>query len=475
MKGMLKQSSPQQNQSTENRDHLILFGLMCPSMLMPMVSAMSRVALPIIRDDFALQADVAAWVDVSFSLPFMLLMPVYGRLGDGLGPRLLLIIGIALFTLGSATVMAATDLTWLFLGRALQGVGLSGMMPLSIALITSTFPPKTRGRTMGTWSTVGPATAFVGPLLAGFLVADWGWRSAFAPPLLFGLFALFVVYKIIPYRIGEIEVGFLRSFDWGGVGLLIPGISSLIFFLSSRPITGIEPLEDWRLLLLATLFLAAFFWWEKRHSSPFMPLDLLANSAFLRGSYCASMRMVIMAGITFLIPLYLVDVQQMQPAELGGMLMIGAGAMTLIVRIAGGWSDNWSSRWLVATGLLVQMMVMLAFSQLPGDASLWKIGLLLGAHGLGAGLMLATLHKNVMGSVEEPNTGAAAGLYSMFRFLGSAMGTALCGVLLQVQIEQQAAIVEAYQQVFLTIAIFPLSGIIVAFSPRDQSGDTSDL
>ena len=89
--------------------------------------------------------------------------------------------------------------------------------------------------------------------------------------------------------------------------------------------------------------------------------------------------------------------------------------------------------------------------------------------------MLATLHKNVMGSIEEPNTGAAAGLYSMFRFLGSAMGTALCGVLLQVQIEQQAAIVEAYQQVFLTIAIFPLSGIIVAFSPRDQSGDTSDL
>ena len=206
-----------------------------------------------------------------------------------------------------------------------------------------------------------------------------------------------------------------------------------------------------------------------------MPLDLLANSAFLRGSYCASMRMVIMAGITFLIPLYLVDVQQMQPAELGGMLMIGAGAMTLIVRIAGGWSDNWSSRWLVATGLLVQMMVMLAFSQLPGDASLWKIGLLLSANGLGAGLMLATLHKNVMGSIEEHNTGAAAGLYSMFRFLGSAMGTALCGVLLQVQIEQQAAIVEAYQQVFLTIAIFPLSGIIVAFSPRDQSGDTSDL
>ena len=119
-------------------------------MLMPMVSSMSRVALPIVRDDFALQADVTAWIDVGFSLPFMLLMPVYGRLGDGLGARRLLMIGIALFALGSTMVIAATDLTSLLLGRALQGIGLSGMMPLSMALITATFPAGIRGRALGT-------------------------------------------------------------------------------------------------------------------------------------------------------------------------------------------------------------------------------------------------------------------------------------------------------------------------------------
>ncbi|HIG56513.1 MAG TPA: MFS transporter [Candidatus Handelsmanbacteria bacterium] len=459
--------APSQQMSIANNRH-ILFGLMCPSMLMPMISAMSRVALPIVRDDFALQADVVAWIDVGFSLPFMLLMPVYGRLGDGLGPRRLLILGIALFALGSAAVITATDLTSLLFGRALQGFGLSGMMPLSMALITATFPAEIRGRAMGTWSTIGPATAFFGPLLAGVLVANWGWRWAFAPSLLFGLLALVAVYMTIPKPVGKIDIGFLREFDWGGVALLAPGMSLLIFFLSSRPITGVEPLEDWRLLLAAALFLTAFVSWEKRCRSPFMPLDLFANGAFLRSSFCASMRMVVMAAITFLIPLYLVDVQKMRPTELGGMLMIGAGAMTLIVRVAGALSDSCSSRWLVVAGLSVQMGVMLAFWQLPGNASLWSIGLTLGAHGLGAGLMLATLHKSVMGNVEQSDTGAAAGLYGMFRFGGATTGTALCGVFLQMQLDSGAAVLASYQQVFLLMAIFPFLGILVAFTLRDQ-------
>ena len=116
----MTQDSPKKNSSSARR---ILFGLMWPVMLMPMVSTMSRVALPIVRDNFELRADVTAWVDVGFSLPFMLLMPVYGRLGDGLGPRRLLMVGMAIFALGSAAVMMANDLTLLLLGRALQGAG----------------------------------------------------------------------------------------------------------------------------------------------------------------------------------------------------------------------------------------------------------------------------------------------------------------------------------------------------------------
>ena len=90
-----------------------------------------------------------------------------------------------------------------------------------------------------------------------------------------------------------------------------------------------------------------------------------------------------------------------------------------------------------------------------------------GAHGLSAGFMLATLHKVVMGSVSEEEMGTAAGLYSMFRFLGAAMGTALSGVLLQQYLDAGLPMVAAYQSVFLVIALFPALGVVVALSLRD--------
>ena len=74
--------------------------------------------------------------------------------------------------------------------------------------------------------------------------------------------------------------------------------------------------------------------------------------------------------LSFLVPLYLVDIQGLGPAQLGGLLMIGAGTMALVVRLAGGMADRWSSRWLVVAGLAVQMSVMLIFSRLPGDVPL---------------------------------------------------------------------------------------------------------
>ena len=108
----------------------ILISLMFPSMVMPLTSSMSRVALPIIRDHFRLQADMTAWVATAFMLPFMILMPVYGRLSDGLGKRRLILAGIFIFSIGTAIATLAPSLSWLMAGRAIQGVGVGGIMPL---------------------------------------------------------------------------------------------------------------------------------------------------------------------------------------------------------------------------------------------------------------------------------------------------------------------------------------------------------
>ena len=98
----------------------ILYSLMVPTMMMPLLSSMSRVALPIVRNDFQIAADMTAWVDAIFTLPFMFLMPVYGRLSDGVGRRRLILAGIVIFAIGTTMTVTAANLAWLMAGRAIR-------------------------------------------------------------------------------------------------------------------------------------------------------------------------------------------------------------------------------------------------------------------------------------------------------------------------------------------------------------------
>ena len=445
----------------------MLYSLMFPSMLMPLISSMTRVALPMIRDAFGISADMTAWVATAFTLPFMMLMPIIGRLSDSVGKRRLLLAGIATFWLGSIITVIASGLTWIMIGRVIQGMGISGMMPLGMAFISTIFRPEERGRALGTWSSVGPLTGFVSPLLAGFLVEQWGWRSAFVPAVVVAVVTFVVVYKSIPSGLSTIRPNFWRKFDWIGALLLSLSTTFLLFYLSSRPITGVAPLHDWRLGLAMLTALVSFIVWEQRCADPFIRLSIFQNGIFSLSSFCGAMRMFTMAGSGFLLPLYLVDVHGIPATALGVMLMLNPGAMALMVRFGGWAGDRWGSRWPVMIGFAAQAGVMFGYWLLPADASLWAIGALQVAYGLGVGLMLAALHRSAMGTIADEQMGAAAGLYSMIRFLGMAIGTALAGVLLQNYLDTNIMHVEAYQWVYFYFGVGSSLGILFTFFLRE--------
>ena len=448
----------------------ILYALMLPAMLMPIVSSMSRVALPIIRNDFSISADMTAWIATAFSLPFMITMPVYGRLSDGVGRRRLILAGIAVFTVGTTVTIFATDLTWLMVGRVIQALGVAGMMPLGMALLSVIFAPDERGKALGTWSQIGPISAFVGPLVAGFLVDGWGWRAAFVPPLIFAVMALVAVYHFVPAGLSTVRPNFLRQFDWIGVVLLAFTATLLLFYLSSRPITGMEPLQDMGLLAGTLISGTLFLWWEWRHPDPFISLAIFHNRMFDIASTGAMLRMFTMAGAGFLIPLYLVDVRHLNATQMGVMLMIVPGFMALMVRVGGQWADRRGSGALpVAIGFVMQGTVLVALSLLPASAPLWHVGALLALQGLGVGIMLAALHSAALSKTSVEQMGVAAGVYSMVRFSGMAIGTALAGVLLENLLGEYALPITAYQQAFLSFAFVSLAGLIVSFGLRQRA------
>ena len=172
----------------------IVISLVFPTMLMPFSNGIDRVTLPIIRDDFSIQPDMVAWVATAFSLPFTILTSVYGRLSDGLGKRRLILVGSLLFVVGTTITLFSSNLVWLMIGRALQGVGTGVMMPMAMALISEIVTPARRGKVLGTWAITGPASASTALLVSGFIVEQWGWRTAWVTPLFLGYLAIVVVY-----------------------------------------------------------------------------------------------------------------------------------------------------------------------------------------------------------------------------------------------------------------------------------------
>ena len=272
-------------------------------------------------------------------------------------------------------------------GRAVQGIGASGLMPLGMAFISAIFAADQRGKALGTWSQVGPIAGFVGPLLAGVIITAWGWRASFVVPLLVGLAGFLVVYYVIPSGLSNIEPGFLRHFDWPGVALADRhGHWACSSILSSRPITGAGHRSPtggcWS---MTVCFWAPAAVVGAAAGRSVYSLDVFENRVFVQASGAASMRMVIMAGVGFLIPLYLVDVRDMSAAAMGVMLVINPGAMALMVRQGGQIADRWGSRMPVLIGMVAQISVVIMLFFLPATAPIWMLVLILAFHGLGAG------------------------------------------------------------------------------------------
>ena len=444
----------------------ILIGLMVPMGMTVLNLSMFGVALPAIRSGFAVDADQIAWLVTAYTLPFVLFMPLYGRLGDGLGKSRLFMVGIVVFSVGTVVSLFSLDLRMLMLGRVLQGIGTAGVNPLCIALITDLFPAAERGKALGTWSSTGPATSMIGPFLGGFLVDHWGWRAMFIPGLIAAGVALYVMRGRLPASRTAAQPGFLRSFDWAGLILLSGAVIFFMFFLSSRPITGVAPLHDWRLLAITAAFVAAFYVWERRFSSPLIDLSIFTRHNFSRSSLAALTRMFMMSGEAFLIPLYFTDIYGLSASQIGFVITLHAGSLLITVRLGGKLADRWQARYPSLVGVGIQIRALATFALLPADTPLAVAALVLIVHGLGAGLSLAVLSQSAMSDIPQEQSGAAAGLYSMIRFAGSILGTTLGGVLLALTLERSALPLDAYQVVFWFVAGVGVIGFVLATGIR---------
>ncbi len=444
----------------------LLAALMAPTLSSITMLAMFAVAIPSLRAEFSLTEDVASWLQVAYALPFMMFMPLYGRLANSLGARRLLLLGLGLFTVGTALILIVETLETIFLARAIQGMGAAGINPLSMAIIMHHAPSDRRGNMLGTWNSIGPISGMVGPLVGGFLIDLYGWRSIFAFALVIALAALLLAHHGIPFDKHETSKrkrDVLRTFDWPGVILFNAGITLFVFYLSSRPISGVAPLADWRFLVSAVVVGAAFVVLQRRRRDPFIRLSIFRNRNFSFASICVSVRMALMGGITFVAPLYVTDLFGFSATEAGAVITLHAFALLITMRLGGKLIDRYKSRVQIIAGLGIESVAMLVLALLPEAAGLSPVLAAIALHGLGAGLCLAALHLYALNGLPAEKSAVGAGLYSMVRFAGSMFGQAVGGVVLYAGIARLGATAAGYTPVFVFYLLLSLIGAGAAF------------
>lgn len=452
--------------STTRYKRQTLVALMLPQLMIVLNLAIINVALPAIRETFEAPADLMAWVITIYMLPFVAMMPLYGRLGDELGIRRMLLVGMAVFLVGTVINALSKSLPLLLIGRFIQGLGASGISPLAIAMITRIFSVETRGDALGQWNSIGPVASVTGSLVGGVIIDALGWRTTFFVPILAGIAAVVMVYRTVRSTEYSIRLRDLRGFDWLGVLLLSATLAFLLFYITSRPITGRQPFTDWRLLLVTVVLLIAFVSHEWRVDGPFIDLSLLADSRYLKVCVVAALRMFVMSGISFLTPLYLADLKGLSATVIGVISMIRSVGLFPTMYFGGRIADRWGSRLPMVLGMSVQAasVVLLVVSGTGRNLVLVVLGLIL--NGLGAGVVLPALHRAAMSGSDGERGGTAAGLYSMIRFWGMMLGTAVVGVLLQGLLDRGATDLVSYRLAFASTIVVGVVGTVTAFTMR---------
>lgn len=405
----------------------VLFGLMLGMLVAALSQTVVATALPTIVGELGGQSQLA-WVVSATLLAVTASTPIWGKLGDLYGRKLLFQLAIGVFLVGSIACGAAQNIEQLVAFRAVQGLGMGGIMSLTQAIIGDVVPPRERGRYQGYLGSVFGIATLGGPLIGGFLVDHLSWRWCFFVGIPLGAAALLVVQRVLNLPLNRRE----HSIDWLGATLIVGGVAALLLVLS----LGGEEL-DWNSLptyLLAggSLLLLAFaVWQERRTSEPIMPPRLFRNRTFLLTSLAGLVVGIAMFGAIIFLPQYLQIVQGESPTA-SGLLMLPLMLGLMTSTIVSGRIITRTGRYKIfpVVGLAMAAVGLFLMSRLTADTSLLTAGGFMLITGLGIGMVMQVLVLVAQNAVDHGDLGTATSGATFFRSMGGAVGVAFFGALL---------------------------------------------
>jgi EmrB/QacA subfamily drug resistance transporter len=404
-----------------------IFGVMMIGWAMSLLDiSIVNITIPELQDELSTDIGTVTWVINAYNVIFAVLLVSMGRLADQFGRRLFFVIGLGVFTIGSALCAIAWSVEWLIVFRVIQGMGAGILAPLGFAITVLVFPPQQRGRGLALIAVVALVSSALGPVLGGVLVEIASWHWIFLINVPFGILGIVLALRWWP-ETWDLSAG--REVDVKGMVLLgLAVFCLLVALVEANPFGGNLPL--WLSLMQAAILLGvAFVVWERRAPNPMLLPELLENRQFRS----ANLGMLFFAagaiGSLLLLSLVFLNLWGYEPIE-AALAIVPVPLCGLIVwPFVGRAADSRAPGEIAKPALIVMAIGLLWISFLPATSdnafSYLRILPGLAMLGIGMGIGFPALNVGAMGAVAGPMVGLASGVLNTARQLGAAIGVAI--------------------------------------------------
>ncbi len=434
------------------------------SFFTPFTASSVNIALPKIGEEFSMSAVALGWVATSYLLAAAMFLVPFGRIADIHGRKKVLTSGMIVYTAASLLSALAPSAFLLICFRVLQGIGAAMLFGTGIAILTSVFPAKERGKVLG----INVASVYIGlslgPTLGGIMTQHFGWRSIFLVTLPMGVA---IIVAVLWKLKGEWAEAKGEKFDLIGAIIYAPALAAIMYGFSSLPaITG-----GW-LIGVGTLGILAFIRRETKVKSPVLNLSLFShNTVFSFSSLAALINYSATFAVGFLLSLYLQYIKGLRPDQAGLVLIAQPLVQAVLSPFAGRLSDRIEPRVIASVGMALTTIGLVLLTVLKENTGLTFITATLVLLGLGFALFSSPNTNAIMSSVERKFYGVASGTVGTMRLTGQMLSLGIVMMVLALYVGREQ-ITPAYYPLFLKsvktaftiMAILCLGGIFASLA-----------
>jgi EmrB/QacA subfamily drug resistance transporter len=388
-----------------------------------------NVALPTLQRELGATQGELQWVIDAYILAFAGLLFTWGVIGDRIGRKKVLLIGLSVFAVASTFAAFSDSAVQLVVWRAAMGVGGAAVQPTTLAVITNVFPPGERGRAIGVWASTAGIGVAGGPLAGGAVLQHFSWGAVFLIGVPVCLLGIGATLAFVP----ESKDPQPRRLDIPGVLLSIAALAGIVYGLI-RGGSGTGWTDPTVLIPLVggVVLLALFVWLQRRSSHPALDVSLFGNPAFSAAAAALGLNFFALQGATFYLVYYLQGVRGYTALQSGAALIPVAVGMAVMGPRSSSLAARYGAKAVCATGFVLVATSFLGFQLLDATSPLWLLVVVLSIQGLGMGSVFPPATESIMSVVPREKAGAGAAVNNSVRQVGGALGVAILGSVLTV-------------------------------------------